>query len=223
MLILPPKPAMITHPHATRCFLLAVGTVAALGLLLVAQPPLQPALSLVHGESAARTEGATHPETAESADGCIGNASGYACEPTFFIYGASKCATSSIAQYLVTPADTAAPTQPAAALPLSTDLGVNLRKLELWRKRGGGDLEPVLASGAVALLDAQWIISHAEAGGVLAHRQALPKEAFLPLADLVEATNFRNEYDLPVAALSLPWLISSERFGRCGAEPVLYE
>ena len=85
---------MITHPHATRCFLLAVGTVAALGLLLVAQPPLQPALSLVHGESAARTEGATHPETAESADGCIGNASGYACEPTFFIYGASKCATS---------------------------------------------------------------------------------------------------------------------------------
>ena len=133
MLILPPKPAMITHPHATRCFLLAVGTVAALGLLLVAQPPLQPALSLVHGESAARTEGATHPETAESADGCIGNASGYACEPTFFIYGASKCATSSIAQYLVTPADTAAPTQPAAVPPSATDLGVSETKLEEWR------------------------------------------------------------------------------------------
>ena len=76
-------------------------------------------------------------------------------------------------------------------------------KLELWRKLGGGDLEPVLASGAVALLDAQWIISHAEAGGVLNHRQALPKEAFLSLADLVEAT---GEHDLPVAALSYPWL-----------------
>jgi len=76
-------------------------------------------------------------------------------------------------------------------------------KLELWRKLGGGDLEPVLASGAVAPLDAQWIISHAEAGGVLTHRQALPEEAFLSLADLVEAT---GEYRLPVAALSYPWL-----------------
>ena len=78
-----------------------------------------------------------------------------------------------------------------------------VEKLELWRELGGGDLEPVLASGAVALLDAQWIIRHAEAGGVLNHRQALPKEAFLSFADLVEAT---NEYFLPVAALSYPWL-----------------
>ena len=87
-------------------------------------------------------------------------------------------------------------------LPSATDLGVSEEKLELWRKRGGGDLEPVLASGAVALLDAQWIISHAEAGGVLTHRHALPEEAFLSLADLVEATR----HDLPVAALSYPWL-----------------
>ena len=77
-------------------------------------------------------------------------------------------------------------------------------KLELWRKLGGGDLEPVLASGAVALLDAQWIISHAEAGGVLTHRQALPKEAFLSLADLVEAISYADY--LPVGALSYPWL-----------------
>ena len=91
-------------------------------------------------------------------------------------------------------ADTAAPT-PASA----PDLGVDERKREKWRKFGGGDLEPVLASGAVALLDAQWIISHAEAGGVLSHRQALPEKAFLSLADLVEAT---GEYDLAVFALS---------------------
>ena len=32
------------------------------------------------------------------------------------------------------------------------------QKLKRWRELGGGDLEPVLASGAVALLDAQWII-----------------------------------------------------------------
>ncbi|EOD17301.1 hypothetical protein EMIHUDRAFT_244161 [Emiliania huxleyi CCMP1516] len=97
----------------------------------------------------------------------------------------------------------AAPTEPAAALPSATDLGVSEEKLEKWRKFGGGDLEPVLASGAVALLDAQWIIRHAEAGGVLTHRQALPEEAFLSLADLVKAT---GEDWLPVAALSYPWL-----------------
>ena len=85
-----------------------------------------------------------------------------------------------------TPADTAAPTQPAAALPSATDLGVSEGKLKQWRKLGGGDLEPVLASSAASLLDAQWVTSHAEAGGVLTHRQALPEEAFLSLADLVE-------------------------------------
>ncbi|EOD27522.1 hypothetical protein EMIHUDRAFT_235752 [Emiliania huxleyi CCMP1516] len=84
---------------------------------------------------------------------------------------------------------------------------IDERKLAKWRGRGGGDLEPVLASGAIALLDAQWIISHAEAGGVLTHRQALPKEAFLSLADLVEATTGNDNScraSLPVAALSYP-------------------
>ena len=98
----------------------------------------------------------------------------------------------------------APPTQPAAALPSAADLGVSEGKLKQWRKLGGGDLERVLASSAVALLDAQWIIKHAKKGGVLTHRQALPKEAFLSFADLVEAT---TEYDwLPVGALSYPWL-----------------
>ena len=50
-----------------------------------------------------------------------------------------------------------------APLATAADLGVSECKLELWRKLGGGDLEPVLASSAVALLDAQWIIRHAEA------------------------------------------------------------
>ena len=76
-------------------------------------------------------------------------------------------------------------------------------KLMLWRSLGGGDLERVLESVAVALLDAQWVISHAEAGGVLTNRQALPKEAFLSLADLVEATTGGGL--LPVGALSYPW------------------
>ena len=87
----------------------------------------------------------------------------------------------------------------------TANLGVDEEKLTMWRTKGGGDLEPVLASGAVALLDAQWIISRAEVGGVLAHRQALPKEAFFSLADLVEATtkvDGQGRGLVPVAALS---------------------
>ena len=57
------------------------------------------------------------------------------------------------------------------------------KRYEQWCELRGDALEPVLASGAVALLDAQWIISHAEASGVLSHRQTLPEEAFLSLAD----------------------------------------
>ena len=90
------------------------------------------------------------------------------------------------------------------ALPSATDLGVSEGKLELWRKHGGDALEPVLASGAIALLDAHWIVKHAEAGNVLTYRQALPKEAFLSLPDLVEATG--KKPFLSVAALSYPWL-----------------
>ena len=77
-------------------------------------------------------------------------------------------------------------------------------QLSLWRKLGGDALKSVLASGAVALLDARWIIRHAEAGGVLTHRQALPKEAFLSLADLVKAIGKYTFF--PVATLSYPWL-----------------
>ena len=101
------------------------------------------------------------------------------------------------------PAGPAAPS-PSTERTTANDLGVDEGKLARWRKRGGGDLEPVLESGAVALLDAQWIINHAEAGGVLYHRQALPEEAFLSLADLIAATN--TYAWLPVAALSYPWL-----------------
>jgi len=78
------------------------------------------------------------------------------------------------------------------------------RKLHEWRYYGGGDLEPVLASGAVALIDASWIVEFAETGGVLSHRQALPPEAFLSLADLVDATE--GIAGLPIFALSYPWL-----------------
>jgi len=77
-------------------------------------------------------------------------------------------------------------------------------ELAVWRSHGGGDLELVLASNAIALIDARWIVKHAEAGGVLKHRQALPKEAFLSLTDLIEA-GYPNG-GLPILVLSHPWL-----------------
>lgn len=92
---------------------------------------------------------------------------------------------------------------PAPAFASAADFGVDVEKLALWRKKGGGVLEPALTSGAVALLDALWIIEQAEAGGVLKHRQELPGEAFLSLADLVETT---SKNGLPIVALSYPWL-----------------
>jgi len=97
---------------------------------------------------------------------------------------------------------------PAVSLPATleqtaADLGVDEEKLKCWREWGGGDLEPGLVSGAYVLIDAQWIVDCAANGGVLVHRQALPKEAFISLADLIEAS---GEYGLKVIALSYPWL-----------------
>ena len=106
-------------------------------------------------------------------------------------------------------------TSPASAwtigahLASAVSLGVPEGRLALWRKHGGGELEPALTSGAVALLDAQWIISHAEASGVLTHRQSLPREAFLSLADLIFAMADPAVFGLPVAVLSCPWLTTS--------------
>jgi len=42
-----------------------------------------------------------------------------------------------------------------------------------WEKNGGKELEPVLASGAISLLSAQWLARVADDGGVLAARQAM--------------------------------------------------
>ena len=49
-------------------------------------------------------------------------------------------------------------------------------------------METVLSSGAVQLLDSDWLIRLSEAGGVLAPRQALPPEAFLSLDEVKALT-----------------------------------
>ena len=55
-----------------------------------------------------------------------------------------------------------------------------------WQALGGEAVEAVLRSGAVALLDADWVVKQADAGGILKRRQDLPSEAFITLDELKE-------------------------------------
>eukprot|EP00962_Isochrysis_galbana_P025283 scaffold7764_cov94-Isochrysis_galbana.AAC.1 len=74
-----------------------------------------------------------------------------------------------------------------------------------WKKRGGPELEAVVASGAVALLSARWVVALAKGeGGVLQPRQALPDEAFLSLSQVQQATT--GKFYLPVVCISHCWL-----------------
>lgn len=74
---------------------LAVLAVLALAVASRSSPNVSGAALLAEGEASTLSR----PQLNASA--CLGNAStGYVCEPTFYIYGASKCATSSVARYL---------------------------------------------------------------------------------------------------------------------------
>lgn len=95
-----------------------------------------------------------------------------------------------------------------------------------WLDLGGNELEPALRSGAIALLDARWLVEFAgsQSAGksyfsfchdemprdapVLSYRQALPKTAFISCDKLIsgcmsgrDSANF-----LPVVVLSYMWL-----------------
>ena len=72
-----------------------------------------------------------------------------------------------------------------------------------WRKLRGRELEPALKSGAIALLDAGWLVACKERGETIRRRQDLPPEAFISLGELKAA------YDggaLPIIELSYAWL-----------------
>jgi hypothetical protein len=73
-----------------------------------------------------------------------------------------------------------------------------------WEQAGGTELEPALASGAIALLDAEFLVRLADGGGVLCRRQELPDEAFLSLPELKAACLLSDA--LPIIALSYAWL-----------------
>ena len=72
-----------------------------------------------------------------------------------------------------------------------------------WDAHGGQELEPLLA-GAIAVVDASWLIAHEAAGGTMMMRQKLPPEAHLSLDELIAASD--DELGLHLIAVSYPWL-----------------
>ena len=76
-----------------------------------------------------------------------------------------------------------------------------------WRGLRGHELEPALESGAIALLDAGWLVASKERGETIRRRQDLPPEAFISLEELKAAVVAnRLSSALPIICLSYAWL-----------------
>ena len=61
---------------------------------------------------------------------------------------------------------------------------VSGQALARWRREGCNELDEVLSTEAVRLLDARWLVELSSKGGVLGPRQSLPEHAFLSLAQV---------------------------------------
>jgi len=72
-----------------------------------------------------------------------------------------------------------------------------------WEELGGAALEPPLRSGAIALLDAKWLVEvlASKRKNVISRRQELPPEAFLTVEQIREALIDRGDR-LPIILLS---------------------
>ena len=84
-------------------------------------------------------------------------------------------------------------------MPPKRNVHASAKKRQLWFARDGKSLEPALRSGAIALLDAEWIVQLAAKKGILAPRQLLPPEAFATVEEVIAATTDADQ-PVPVAA-----------------------
>ena len=91
------------------------------------------------------------------------------------------------------------PTRPAPPVPVA----LAARQKRAWERLGGREIEDMVGRGAVALLDAHWVLAHASRGGRLTRRQEMPPEAFITLAELRAAGC--PEGTLPVLACTHAW------------------
>ena len=75
----------------------------------------------------------------------------------------------------------------------------------LWTRNGGEELEELISSGAIALVDAHWLVHFYEGGGrALGRRQELPLEAFITLDEIKAAGTPLDS--LPIVVQSYMWL-----------------
>ena len=82
-----------------------------------------------------------------------------------------------------------------------------------WNKYGGEKLEPLLKIGAVALVDARWLVQRADSDVPIVRRQELPDEAFLSLTEL-KASCLPIGL-LPITLVSYAWLHPKHPDKRC--------
>ena len=86
-----------------------------------------------------------------------------------------------------------------------------------WERCLGPSLEPPLRSGAIALMDAAYVVKMAEDGRCIAPRQLLPPKAFLSL-EVLQAQEIHEE-GLRLLCVSYPWLqvrVAFALFGHTG-------
>jgi hypothetical protein len=73
----------------------------------------------------------------------------------------------------------------------------------VWRRFAGAELASLIESGAVAILDARWVIRLWKFGGVIRQRQELPEEAFLSVEEVISLHGrvddlYNGDFDLYV-------------------------
>ncbi|CAK0897225.1 unnamed protein product, partial [Prorocentrum cordatum] len=109
------------------------------------------------------------------------------------------------------------PAQQLPHLPELEEVEVTERKQELWEKFGGLELDPVLGSGAVVLVDAEWVVERAGSGGTLEPRQALPPTAFMPHSGVKAAIIVKGaeEPRLHIVCVSHCWLQANHPDPHC--------
>ena len=93
-------------------------------------------------------------------------------------------------------------------VPRRRGLTLNSDQQAAWRALGGIDVEPALRGDAIAVIDAQWIITHAARGESLPCRQQIPYHAFLSCDQLIQSCRPSDgpAHGLPLIVVSSAWL-----------------
>ncbi|CAK0861626.1 unnamed protein product [Prorocentrum cordatum] len=95
---------------------------------------------------------------------------------------------------------------PQPHMPVLESVEVSDEAYSHWRANHGTEFDYVLQSGAIVLVDAEWMVERAESGGTLKPRQALPSAAFMPPTGVTAASGILDSDVLHMACVSHCWL-----------------